>query len=308
MLGTAKEEKKDGHAEVDYMYVHFFEGAAMPTWKTEFKDLEAKDIWDKSAARLFQKSARLGDIGTLRHLVKDSLVNPNLRSAKGWTALLRAAKSNSLETVDWLCNSKADVNTMNDTMNSPLMKATKYCHADVVAVLVHHKADCNLKNRGGATALMHAAQVEEETPAAERIVLKLLEGKADINHKKPDVAYTALMLAARHGNSAIAELLIERAADIEAKDIQGETPLAKALKYENTEAAGVLSRAGAKPVTVTVVKRLSSSGKDSARMGPSDARRGRSREKGARRSDSAARSSSAKARSGSRRASGSRPA
>lgn len=284
MLGTALGEitdKKQVNTKEGKVVVQL-EGTILPDWQTDYEEVEAKNVFDKSAHRLMQRSAREDDLSSLRHLIKESRVNPNLRDKKGWTALLRAAKCNSNEVVMWLCRAKADVDTVNQTKNSPLMKAASKGHSDVVSTLVREKADVNLTNQGGASALMQAVQTSEENGA----VKILLEAKADVNYKKGDVYYTALMLAARHGNTPAVSLLVHAMAHLENKDAQGETALAKALKYDNQETAGILKRAGAAPAKVTVVKKLSGSGKDSARM------RGRSREKGAR-SSSASRSLSA---------------
>jgi len=302
----ANQKKHDLEART----VHYIEGMPLPDWETEYEQLEAFDIYEKSAMRLFQKAAREDNVEVLRQLVKSSRVNPNLRDSKGWTALLRASKCNSIEAVDWLCRAKADVNSANKTLNTPLMKATKSRHVGVVSVLVFHKADAERKNQGGASALMQACQHTEETG----LVSMLLEAKAEINYKKPDVHYTALMLAARHANNDAVNELLLHSADMEMKDVQGETALAKAVKYKNDEVAENLRRQGAKPVTVTVVGRLNGSAHrrsrsvgDSARMSSQEGRgRSKSREKGGRSGSQARSTSRGQSRSASAQRSGGR--
>lgn len=291
MLGTARDLEADNDGGDGWQVVHYIEGKAIPEWKTDFNDLEADGVWEKSAVRLFLKAAREDDISVFRQLVKESSVNPNLRDKKGWTALLRAAKCNSLTVADWLCRAKADTNTMNLEKSTPLMKAAKFLHLRMVQLLLHHHANVNMESKGGGNALMFACQ-QNRSPSLQ-VVTAIVDGKAEVNHKKSDVNYTALMLAARHGNADALTILVNHHAGLDHADVQGETALAKALKYGNVECAGILTRAGAKPVNVTLPKKKlnpdGDSGRDSARM-----KRERSSDR--RRSSSTGRSGTPKSR------------
>lgn len=263
MLGTALDDHGADKKDEKGKEVFFCEGKPLPDWRTSYDVLEAKGVWEKSVMRLFQRAARENDVNKFRQLIKESNVNPNLRDKKGWTAILRAAKCGQVDVVDWLITAKADINTVNNEGSSALMKAAKYFHLGVVNSLVQNSAHTNMANEGGASALMLAAQTDKDNG----VVKALLEHKANIHYSKPDVNYTALMMAARYGNSAAVSEMVMAGAHLEDKDVQGETALSKALKYENKETAAILSGAGAEPVTVTVVKRPSHLEKDSARMG-----------------------------------------
>ena len=52
--------------------------------------------------------------------------------------------------------------------------------------------------------------------------------------------------AAFYGHMEIAELLIEKGADVKAKDMNGKTPLDEAIKRKHTEIADFLRKHGGK--------------------------------------------------------------
>lgn len=292
MLWTARDEGDHARDE-DAKLVYYIEGEPLPDWETKPEKLIANGIWEKSTVRLYQKAAKEDNVHILRTLIKDSHVNPNLRDRKGWTALQRAAKCNSLGAAEWLCNAKADLEARNNSKATALHKAAKQGHTHMVDTLLHHGASANASNSGGANPLMFAVQKE-----GNNTVKLLIEGKSDVNFRKPDVGYTAMMLACRHGNLNAVNELLHHGADLEMKDVQGETALAKALKYERKDIGDYLLEHGSKPVpTPTVFKKvetLERGGKDSARMGrEGKSSRGRSKSRDKQQRSSSRRSSSA---------------
>ena len=63
---------------------------------------------------------------------------------------------------------------------------------------------------------------------------------------KADDEWTPLHSAALKGHQEIAELLIAKGADVNAKDGGGETPLDQAIKYNHTETIDLLRKHGGK--------------------------------------------------------------
>jgi ankyrin repeat protein len=59
--------------------------------------------------------------------------------------------------------------------------------------------------------------------------------------------YTPLHLAAQNGHKAVAELLIAKGADVNAKTLWDETPLDLAISKEHKELADLLRKHGGKP-------------------------------------------------------------
>ena len=84
-------------------------------------------------------------------------------------------------------------------------------------------------------------------PVGSKVVAELLIAKgADVN-AKVDVGGTPLHFAAALDHKEIAELLIAaKGADLNAKDILGETPLDWAIEFEEPEISDLLRKQGGK--------------------------------------------------------------
>ena len=65
-----------------------------------------------------------------------------------------------------------------------------------------------------------------------------------MNRRAP-FGWTPLLMAIKSGNSESVRILIEAKADVNSKTDKGETPLQKALEFENKEIIFILKEAGA---------------------------------------------------------------
>lgn len=98
---------------------------------------------------------------------------PNIPDKEGWTALMYAAQNGHLRVVKTLIqNASADPNAANDGCWTALMYAARNGHLEVVKFLSKNKANVNLTNRNGYTALDIA-----DKQGHEGIVELLLGGK-----------------------------------------------------------------------------------------------------------------------------------
>ena len=80
-----------------------------------------------------------------------------------------------------------------------------------------------------------------------REIAELLLGKgADVNAKDNQSGNTPLHTAARYGRKEIGELLTEHGADVNAKNDDGMTPLGRAIKYRQPKIANFLRKNGSK--------------------------------------------------------------
>ncbi|EKV57992.1 ankyrin repeat-containing protein [Brachyspira hampsonii 30446] len=158
-------------------------------------------------------------------------------------------KMGDLETIKKLIESKSlDVNYNLDideySKSTPLIKAIEYKQTDIINYLLENNADVNL-TLGYSTPLTEAMYDEE-------LVRKLIDLGADINLPTELTGFTPLM-ASLH-NIAIAELLIEKGADIEAKDDDGINALVYASTYNNEEMVKFLLEKGADANTVCEIE------------------------------------------------------
>jgi len=159
-----------------------------------------------------------------------------------------------------------DVNTPNSAGYSGLMAAAQRGRADIVKLLLDHKADANAAGRDGGTALMLAA--ENNQP---EIVKLLLDRGADPN-RQDNNGWTALLKAAYQGNAKCIEIiashtkleldrallvatlmerkdavkvLLDNGAEVDFRASDGRTPLILAAGKGNKEIVELLLQAGA---------------------------------------------------------------
>lgn len=203
-------------------------------------NIENKD--QAKIIELLHKLAKDNDVEMVSKLVADCMIHPDCKDRKGWTPIIRAAKSNALFVAAFLLKQMANANAKTREGNSAIHKAAKRGWTEMSKVLLGGGADVNLPNKGGATPLM--LSVMRLTKPHKDVAQVLLDNKAGVNTQK-DVGYSALMLTARVNNPAICKELLYRKANMELKDQQGETALAKAMKYRREEVRELLLQNGA---------------------------------------------------------------
>jgi ankyrin repeat protein len=119
-----------------------------------------------------------------------------------------------------------------------------------VRLLLSFGAEVNARNfEGGHTPLYFAANhVELSRPADGKAVAEaLIRQGAEVNVHSGPIRGTPLHTAARRDNVVVASVLLSAGADIEARDIKGETPLRRALNCRQPGMIGLLLAQGANP-------------------------------------------------------------
>jgi type II secretory pathway predicted ATPase ExeA len=99
-----------------------------------------------------------GSVNTVDLLLKAG-VSPNSQNARGWTALMFAARGSSLDIVELLLARGAQPNMRNEIGATALIIAARENHAAIAQALLRRGATVNAKDRQGRTALMHAAEM-----------------------------------------------------------------------------------------------------------------------------------------------------
>jgi ankyrin repeat protein len=123
--------------------------------------------------------------------------------------------------------------------DQPLFLAALIGDAELVTALVEHGADIN-DAKGGETAL-HCAIAERHKEAATVLINK----GANLNTQSIRRGLTPLhFLAGTLDDGELAELMIQRGANVNARDKQGITPLSYALGAKSSQVADVLKRNG----------------------------------------------------------------
>jgi len=147
----------------------------------------------------------------------------NKKNGSGWTPLFSAARYGHTDVMKLLLDAGAKVNVMSQNDNTPLHVATWSGKADAVKLLLDHHAFVDVVNGGGSTPLITAAQENAE------MVKLLLDHKAEVNVKLDLYRTTPLHQAAKNNLLKVTEMLLDAGADVNPKDIEGETPFDKAI-------------------------------------------------------------------------------
>ncbi len=115
---------------------------------------------------------------------------------------------------------------------------------DVLASLMKHGAQVNVRGAKGMTPLMHAAMQDRAMPVVET----LLNASADV-HAQDDNGWTPLMHCTRNRGDRVivAQALIAAGADVNARHRRGGTALLNAAYHGRTRVVEALLQAGAQP-------------------------------------------------------------
>jgi ankyrin repeat protein len=171
-------------------------------------------------------SAIRGDANSVKTLL-DKGADVNARDMDGNTALDWAAGQGYVEIVKLLLDRGADVNVKDKMLGfTPLMTATRSGHTEIAKLLLDRGADVNVVS--GAVAFSWTSFDGSRSESGVR------------------GGWTALMIAAQYGYVDIVKSLLERKADINLKDANGDTALKLAEKNNYNEIIKLLKEAGAK--------------------------------------------------------------
>ncbi len=164
-----------------------------------------------AAAELLGKASRIGDLKTLQSLLSSG-INPDLADRYGHTPIYYAASFNQTEAVELLLACHADPNTHVGT------------HKDI--------------SQSPATPLQYAAELGNRRTAS-----LLIAAGARINEKGP-TGRTALHYA--NGHLDLLQLLIDKGADVNARDEEGASPLDDAAWFGSLDTVAILLAHGAR--------------------------------------------------------------
>ena len=176
--------------------------------------------------------AALGNGDIIDLLIKEG-ANPNVFDAEALTPLHLAINNGHMSCVVSLLNNWAKVDLSDTDVIDP---QERYEVERIVSV---PGASLYLAKRGTP---LHVACSTNRTEIAEYLVDK---GQANINSKKGPHGCTPLHIACRAGFYGMCKLLVERGADVLAKDESGEEPLHRCIEHGSLKIAKLLLQSGA---------------------------------------------------------------
>lgn len=115
--------------------------------------------------------------------------------------IFEAVKNIDITSLNILLSEGADVDSINQDGETPLMIASEIGNMRMLNILLIHNPDVNMKNQNGSTALMIAAE-NGQLYVADRLIQE--GAKIDIKNNRGE---TAVELAAKNGHKEVLELL-----------------------------------------------------------------------------------------------------
>lgn len=187
-----------------------------------------------------QRAAEIGDIEFIKTVITAD-INPITRASKiDIDQLLKtAAKNGQLNTVQFLVENNAHINSNKQYSDTALILAIQNNHQDVIDYLLDQDIDINQEGRGKNTALVYAIlNNNEET------IKKLIAKGAKIDNVNVN-GNTILHLAIRqHSEYCIKLLDLPGIAELaKIKNIYGDTALDLAIQYKQDDLIKLLSPA-----------------------------------------------------------------
>ena len=177
-------------------------------------------------------AVRNGDTTAVRALVEQG-VDVTTPEGDGATALHWAAYADDVETADLLIRAGAGVDATNDLGVTSLWVACTNGSAEMVARLLEAGADPNIAPATGGTPLMRAVRTGNADA-----VESLLAAGADVNASEGARGQNALMWAVTQHHAAVARLLIDRGADLEARTTVSRQLVLTCCQENNTDGNG----------------------------------------------------------------------
>ena len=182
--------------------------------------------------------------------------NPNIVDVLGNSPLMIACRTGLTAVAILLADyDDVDVNLKNNEGNTALIIAAEKGNVDIVRELVSAgvNANKNIKNNAGKTAYDVATNEEiKKMVGGSRLIrlikekktaeaLALIDGGADVN-ERDETQSTPLMWATIKRNVEVVRKLLEKGADVNAKNIHGLTPLYFGIEYSHVIFRIILER------------------------------------------------------------------
>ncbi len=194
-------------------------------------------------------------------------INVNSRNNKLQTILhelcIHNASYRETQIENLIRNHNADVNAIDNKGNTPLIYAVKKYSKYAIKILLKYGANCNIINRNGTTALLKVCK--KPNSATISITKKLLINGADPCIANNNSRSPLHILVENRNNKDLIKLLLDYGANIDAADINGDTPLHlnlmgvgyyTKLLLDNNANIDIVNNDGKKPMHIAITKRL----------------------------------------------------
>ena len=193
------------------------------------------------------------ETGTLQEISeRDFNVNDTLNTT---TPLMRAAKRNNADVVNFLISKGADVNAKNKKGWTALLFAASHNTSDVVKLLLDNGADINAKNKDGNNAIICALEhaPRENVSSVVNVLVRYgadknavsKNGRKAINYIKNALSDNDFIKLCAKGNIKEIDSALKNGANINALSKDNSTALMWAARFNNSDVVNYLINKGA---------------------------------------------------------------
>ena len=211
-------------------------------------------------AQAKQKVEFIRHVGVLRLSVGNTIILEQLEKEEEnndlYSLLLRATTADCAQAVEFLLSIGTDPNCTSENEDTPLIIACRNESISIANMLLTARANVNLQNKQGCTALIVVCCAEVPN---ESLVRMLVQAGAEVNIPSGEIQVslpdeekavvrthmTALMLAAQGGHTNIVQYLLDEGADVNKLDAYGSSALMYASSHGHTETVRLLLSYGA---------------------------------------------------------------
>ncbi|MEN6310164.1 MAG: ankyrin repeat domain-containing protein [Acidobacteriota bacterium] len=168
-------------------------------------------------------AAKAGDLAAVRRLIQIDASLVNLKDVGGNAPLHAAAEGGAVSVAAYLIDRGADLDARNISGNTPLHEAIFNGKDKISRLLIEKGADLRSQNTIGRTPLHHAARYNRKATAELLLAKGVSVDSRDRAQRTP-----LLLLTLMTTNVDVARVLIQRGADVNAQDANGNMPLEQA--------------------------------------------------------------------------------
>jgi len=170
-----------------------------------------------------------------------------LRDGFGWTPLMTAVNRGSKPNVNLLLGRGAKVDCDSCGGMSLIADAMNFSDAELVLILIDHGARViptpEMLANGQEQSVFHLLHYAVDDGLPDIAQLLIEKGRIPLNTLDQS-GWSPLHLAAGHNNSVMALLLLDKGADVNIRDSNGNTPLAWAREMNGKEVMNELEKRG----------------------------------------------------------------
>lgn len=163
-----------------------------------------------------------------------------LRSDKGVTALMIATATQRHRSINFLVGIGADLDEQDECGRTALMYAVDNMKMHHLIAILEDPVEMSRQDQHGHNAILKAYRISRYNGSpSEDIIKMLLEAGADVNAKNLD-GKTPVAVAMERNQYTIARLLIERGADVDSQDNRGRNLLMKTIEKHDYVTSGMI--------------------------------------------------------------------